>query len=96
MARASSGIGCGDAFQQKAKREGKGEDELDERLAIVKQLKVGGFVLKIDCGGSVFACLCGGLAHVLPPGQMVVSVPAHHGGNALKVQGHCDEFRIDH
>jgi predicted PurR-regulated permease PerM len=66
MARASSGIGCGDAFQQKAKRQGKGEDELDERLAIVKQLKVGGFVLKIGCGGSVFACLCGGLAHVLP------------------------------
>ena len=54
MARASSGIGCGDAFQEKAKREEKGEDELDERLAIVKQLKVGGFVLKIDCGGFGF------------------------------------------
>jgi hypothetical protein len=31
--------------------------------------------VEIDGDGAVFACLCGGLAHAFPPGQMVVSAP---------------------
>jgi hypothetical protein len=50
----------------KAKGEEKGENTLNKRLAIVKQTKVGGFVLEIDGDGAIllspFACL----SHVPP------------------------------
>jgi len=50
----------------KAKGEEKGEDTFDKRLAIVKQTKVGGFVLEIDSDGAVVPCPFVCLSHVSP------------------------------
>src|SRR5207245_9685203 len=57
----------------KAKRQNEGEDTLEKRLPIAKQLKVSGFILKIDGDGTVCACLFGCFAHVSPPGHQVSS-----------------------
>ncbi len=54
-----------------AKSEEKGEDALDKRLAITKQLKVRRFVSKIPGDGPVFAGLFGCYAHVSPLGHQV-------------------------
>ena len=44
-------------FQLKAKRQEEGEHKPEKRLAITKQLKVGGFVLKIGGDSPIFAGL---------------------------------------
>ena len=46
-------------FQLKAKGQEEGEHELEKCLAIVKQLKVRRFMLKIDGDGPIFAGLTG-------------------------------------
>ena len=46
-------------FQLEAEGEEKSEHELEKRLAIAKELKVGRFVLKIDGDGPIFAGLTG-------------------------------------
>ena len=53
-------------LELKAKRQHEGEDTLDKRLPITKELKVRCFVSKINRDGPVFAGLCGRGAHVLP------------------------------
>jgi hypothetical protein len=56
MARQTATAGTGGLVGQlEADREDTGEDELDERLAVVHQLEVGGFVVKIDGGGLAAA-----------------------------------------
>jgi hypothetical protein len=61
-------------FELKAKGEEKGEDEFDKRLAIVKELKVGRFIVEIDGHGAVVPRPCGCFAHVWsPPGHQVSS-----------------------
>jgi hypothetical protein len=57
----------------KAKGQEKGEDAFDKRLAIAKQLKVGGFILEINGEGPVFAGLASGVAHGSSSGQMVIA-----------------------
>jgi hypothetical protein len=57
----------------KAEGQEKGEDAFDKRLAIAKQLKVGGFILEINCEGPVFAGLASGVAHGSSSGPMVVA-----------------------
>jgi hypothetical protein len=56
-------------FQLKAKRQEEGEHKLEKRLAITKQLKVGGFVLEIESDRPIFAvwraCLGTGHPHVI-------------------------------
>ena len=52
----------------KAKRQDEGEDTFDKRLAVTKQLEVGGFVLEIDGDGAVFSRRFGRCAHVSPMG----------------------------
>ena len=52
--------------QLEADREDKGEDELDEGLAVADQLKVIGLVVKIDGDGAVFSRRFGPVAHVSP------------------------------
>jgi len=42
-------------LELKAKGQEKGEDTLDKGLRVAKQLKVGGFILKINGDGAVFA-----------------------------------------
>jgi hypothetical protein len=50
-----------------ADREDKGEDALDKGLAVVHQLEVSGFVMKIDGDGAVFSrCFGSPVAHVSP------------------------------
>jgi hypothetical protein len=44
----------------------EGEDALEKRLAIAQQLKVRGFVSKIDGDGPVLPCPCARLSHVSP------------------------------
>jgi len=53
----------GRVFELKAKGEEKSEDTLDKRLALVKQTKIGRFVLKINGDGPVLAGLAGGGSH---------------------------------
>jgi hypothetical protein len=53
-------------FQLKAEGHDEGEDTFEERLAIVKQLHVGRFVLKIDGDGPVVASLAGCGSHGHP------------------------------
>jgi hypothetical protein len=60
-------------FELKAKGEEKGEDEFDKRLAVVKELKVGRFIVEIDGDGAVVPHPCGSCAHVLPPDHQVAS-----------------------
>jgi hypothetical protein len=43
----------------KAEGQEKGEDAFDKRLAIAKQLKVGGFILEINSDSAVFSCRFG-------------------------------------
>ena len=52
----------------KAQGQEEGKHELNKRLAITQQLKVGGFILEIDSNGAVFACSFGCLSHVSLPG----------------------------
>src|SRR5262252_2619819 len=55
----------------KAEREEESTHEFDKRLAIAKQLKVGGFMLEIHGEGPVFARLASGGAHGSSSGQVV-------------------------
>ena len=72
----------------KAEGEEKGEDELDKRLAVVKELDVGRFIVEIDGDRAVFACRFGGLAHVSSPCRWL-SVQMRHGeGNPLQEQAY--------
>jgi hypothetical protein len=58
-------------FQLKAKRQEKGENTFEKRLAFAKQAPLGGFILEIDGDGAVFSRRFGRCAHVLPPGHQV-------------------------
>ena len=61
-------------FELKAKSQEKGENTFEKRLAVAKQLKVGRFILKINCDGPVFTGLAGCGSHGHPQGQMVDAV----------------------
>jgi hypothetical protein len=58
-------------LELKAKGEEKGEDELDKRLAVVEELKVGRFIVEIDGDGAVISSLSGRISHGSSSGQMV-------------------------
>src|SRR5262249_54627097 len=51
-----------------ANRQEKSEHAFDKRIAVTKELHVGGLVVKIDGDGPVFSCRFGGVAHVSPSG----------------------------
>jgi hypothetical protein len=55
----------------KAKGQEEGEDAFDKRLPVVNQAEVGGFVVKIDSDGPVFAGLAVGGSHGSSSDQMV-------------------------
>jgi len=69
-------------FQLQADGENERHFQFDKGLAVVNELKVGGFVLKIDGDGPVFAGLTGCVAHGSPSGQMPVSLVTQDEGNA--------------
>jgi hypothetical protein len=72
-------------LELKAKGEEKGEDEFDKRLAIVKELKVGRFIVEIDGDGAVVPHPCGGCAHVLPPDHQVASADETRWGQHIAI-----------
>jgi hypothetical protein len=49
-----------------ADRQDKGNGELKERPAIAEQLKIGGFIMKIDSDSAVLSRRFGPVAHVFP------------------------------
>ena len=72
----------------KARREEEGEDTLDKRLGVVKELAVGRFVVEIDGDGAVCAGRFGGLSHVSSPCRWLSVAMRHREGNALKDQAY--------
>jgi hypothetical protein len=57
--------------QLKAQGEDEREHQLDKGLAVVKQLNVGRFILKIDRDGPICLGLAGYVSHGSPSDQMV-------------------------
>jgi hypothetical protein len=53
-------------FQLKAKGEEKGDHQCDKRLAIVKPLHVGRFIVEFDGDGAVVSRMCGCCAPGVP------------------------------
>ena len=77
----------------KAEGQEKGEDAFDKRLAITKQLIVGGFILEIDRNGTIFTCPIGGFGHGSPQVMRSQSLMGYHAGNILKLQAYCERLR---
>jgi hypothetical protein len=75
-----------------ADSENEGEDELDERLGIAKELCVGGLIVEIDGEGTVLAWCFGGLCHVSSPWGWQLVRMGHGAGNVLKDQADCDRI----
>ena len=71
-----------------AQGEDKGEDELDKRLGVVKELVVRRFIVEINGDGAVFACHFGGLAHVSCPCRWLSAQRRHGEGNPLQEQAY--------
>ena len=61
-------------FELKAEGQDEGDHAFDKRLAIAKQLKVGGFILEINGDGAVFSRRFGRCAHVSPLGHQVFAM----------------------
>src|SRR4029434_3097431 len=76
----------GFVFQLKAERHHEGEDTFEERLAIVKQLHVGRFVLKIYGDGAVFTSLAGCGSHGHPQVRWSMLMVTKGEGNASSFQ----------
>src|SRR3977135_981133 len=62
----------GFVIELEAKSQEKGQNEVNERFAIAQQLKVGGFIVKIDGEGAVLAGRFGALSHVSSSVEMAV------------------------
>ena len=60
----------------KAEGEEEGQHTLEKCFAIIKQVRVGGFIVEIDGNGAVVPHPCGGCAQVSPPGHQVSSADA--------------------
>src|SRR6266436_8864246 len=72
----------------KAEGEEKGEDELDKRLGVVKELVVSRFIVEINGDRAVLTGRFGGLAHVSSPCRWL-SVQRRHGeGNPWQEQAY--------
>lgn len=76
--QAVPGVAARFVEELKAEGEEKGEDELDKRPGVVKELVVSRFIVKIHGDRAVFACHLGDLAHVSSPCRGL-SVSRRHG-----------------
>src|SRR6267378_1904603 len=72
----------------KAEGEEEGEDELDKRVGVAQERKVGRLIVEINGEGAVFACHFGGLSHVSSPCRWLSVKRRHREGNALKDQAY--------
>src|SRR4029450_11840395 len=77
-------------FELEADGEDEGEDELDERLGIAKELCVSGLIVEIDGEGAVLAWCFGCLCHVSSPWGWQLVRMRHGAGNVLKDQADCE------
>jgi hypothetical protein len=77
----------------KAQREDKGQDQLDERLGIAQELRVGGLIMEIDGEGAVLARCFGGFCHVSSPWEWRFVRMGYGERNALKDQADCERIR---
>src|SRR5215471_16975083 len=80
-------------LQLKAEGQDEGEDTFEERLAIVQQLEIGRFILKIDSDRTVLPGPFGSLPHVSLQRRRSWKLKAHNGGNTLKLQASRDGLR---
>lgn len=70
--------------ERKAEGEEEGEDELDERVGVVQEPKIGRLIVEIDGEGAVVTSRFGGVPHVSSPGQRPFAQMRHGEGNVLK------------
>ena len=70
--------------QLEADGEDEGQDKLDERLGVAKELRVGGLIVEIDGEGAVVARCFGGLCPVSSPMGWRLVRMRHRAGNMLK------------
>ena len=76
----------------KAEGEEEGEDELDERVGVVQEPKIGRLIVEIDGEGAVVTYRFGGVPHVSSPGQRPFAQMRHGEGNVLKDQVYCERL----
>jgi hypothetical protein len=72
VAGETAAVTQGFVIELEAKSQEKGQNEVNERFAIAQQLKVGGFIVKIDGEGTVLAGRFGALSHVSSSVEMAV------------------------
>jgi len=58
----------------KADREEESKDELEKRLGMAQERKVGRLIVEVDGNGAVLTGRFGGLSHGLPSVEMAVGV----------------------
>jgi hypothetical protein len=91
--KAAAGTGrC--VVELKANGEDEGEDELDERFAIAKELRVGRLIVEIDSEGAILAWCFGGLCHVSSPLGWWLIRMRHGESNILKDQAYWKRLRV--
>jgi len=86
--QAASLAAAGLMKELKAEGEEEGEDELDKRVGVAQERKVGRLIVEIDGDGSVYACHFGGLSHVSSPCRGLSVKIRHREGHALKDQAY--------
>src|SRR6266481_3663660 len=84
--QASTLTAAGLVEELKAEGEEEGEDELDERLGVGQEPKIGRLIVEIDGEGAVVTYRFGGVPHVSSPGQRPFAQMRHGEGNVLKDQ----------
>jgi hypothetical protein len=84
--QAPAPITDGLVLQLETEGQKEGEDTLEKRLPIAQQLKVRGFIAKIDGHGAVFSCLFGSFPHVSPPVLRSCELRRDNGEKLLKYQ----------
>src|SRR6266849_5919134 len=90
--QASTLTAAGLVEELKAEGEGEGEDELDKRLGVGQEPKIGRLIVEIDGEGAVVTYRIGGVPHVSSPGQRPFAQMRHGEGNVLKDQMNCERL----
>src|SRR6266436_1422906 len=90
--QASTLTAAGLVEELKAEGEEEGEDELDERVGVGQEPKIGRLIVEIDGEGAVVTYRFGGVPHVSSPGQRPCAQMRHGEGNVLKEQGYCERL----
>src|SRR6266480_4336763 len=90
--QASTLTAAGLVEELKAEGEEEGEDELDERVGVGQEPKIGRLIVEIDGEGAVVTYRFGGVPHVSSPGQRPFAQMRHGEGNVLKDQMNCERL----